>query len=171
MRTALATVLRGVASFLRLPQTARTQTELLRQADSIRDQLGKTVANIRTLNDTIDYEFGVDRRLHSHAGETILRAALTLVAFFWNQFAVLHSDQDRDFLTEPTLLQLRSTLADGMDAMAQSVARKTDLVTIQPEALIDHSLLTHPRYGEYVRNAIARFDELQNFVVQLKTQP
>jgi multidrug resistance protein MdtO len=58
-----------------------------------------------------------------------------------------------------------------MEAMAQSVAHKTDFATIQPKALIDHSLPTHPRYGEYVRNAIARFDELQNFVFQLKTQP
>ncbi len=96
---------------------------------------------------------------------------LTSVAFFWNQFAVLHSEQDRDFLTEPALSELRSMLAGGMDAMAQSVARKTDFETIEPEALIDHTLLTHPRYGEYVRNAIARFDELQNFVVLLKTQP
>ena len=55
--------------------------------------------------------------------------------------------------------------------MAQSVTHKTDFATIQPAALIDHSLLTHPRYGEYVQNSIARFDELQNFVAQLKNQP
>jgi multidrug resistance protein MdtO len=171
MRTTLATLLRAAASFLRLPQTARDFPDLLRQADSIRDQMGKRVADIRSMNDTIDYEFGVDRKLHERAGQTILRAALALVAFFWNQLSVLHSEQDRDFLTEPALLQLRSTLADGMDAMVQSVARKVDFVTIQPEALIDHALLTHLRYGEYVRNSIARFDELQNFVAQLKTLP
>ena len=130
MRTALAVILRGVARFLRLPQTARSRTELLRQADGIRDQMGKTVASIRTMNDTIEYEFGVDRRQHAHAGETILRAALTSVAFFWNQFAVLHSEQDHDFITEPALLQLRSALASGMDAMAQSVAHgRTSLLS------------------------------------------
>lgn len=171
MRTALAVILRGGASFLRLPQTARSKAELLRQADGLRDQMGKTVAGIRTMNDTIEYEFGVDRSQHAHAGETILRAALTSVAFFWNQFAVLHSDQDHDFLTEPALLQLRSTLASGMDAMAQSVAHKTDFAYVQAEALIDSSLLAHSRYGEYVQNSIARFDELQNLVAQLKNQP
>ena len=171
MRSALATTLRGGASFLRLPQTTHTHAELLHQADGLRDQLGKTVADIRSMNDTIEYEFGVDRQQHEHAGQTILRAALASVAFFWNQFAVLHSEQDRDFLTEPALLQLRSALASGMDAMAQSVVHKTAFTTVQPEALIDHPLLTHPRYGEYVRNSIARFDELQDFVVQLKNQP
>ena len=58
-----------------------------------------------------------------------------------------------------------------MDTMAQSVTRKTDFATIRPEAMIDQSLLTHPRYGEYVQNAIARFEELQNFAAQLRTQP
>lgn len=171
MRASLATILRGGANFLRLPQTTRTHAELLRQADGIRDQLGKTVANIRSMNDTIEYEFGVNRSQHEHAGQTILRAALILVAFFWNQLAVLHSNRDQDFLTDPALLQLRFALADGIDAMAQSAVRKTDFAAIHPEAVIDHALLTHPRYGEYVRNSIARFNELQNFIAQLKNQP
>jgi multidrug resistance protein MdtO len=171
MRGSLATILRGGAKFLRLPETANSHTELLHQADGLRDQIGKTVAGIRTMNDTIEYEFGVDRRQHGHAGEMILRAALTSVAFFWNQFAVLHSEKDRDFLTEPALHNLRSVMADGMEAMAQSVNRKNGFTNIQPEALIDNSLLTHPRYGEYVRHSIARFDELQNYVSQLQTQP
>jgi multidrug resistance protein MdtO len=171
MRAALATILRGAARFLRLPQTARNHADLLRQADAFRDQIGKTVAGIRSMNDTIEYEFGVDRQQHQHAGETILRAALALVAFFWNQFAVLHSDQDGDFLTEPPLVQLRSALADGIDAMAQSVTYKTEFATIQPEALIDHSALTHPRYGEYVRNSIARFRDIQSLVVDLQKLP
>src|SRR5271170_3803514 len=68
MRAALATILRGGASFLRLPQTARSEAELLRQADGFRDQIGKTVAGIRSMNDTIEYEFGVDRQQHKHAG-------------------------------------------------------------------------------------------------------
>jgi multidrug resistance protein MdtO len=171
MRSALATVLRGVAVLVRQSLTARAPGELFRLADSSRDQIGKTVAGIRTMNDTIEYEFGVDRSQHQHAGQTILRAALIAVAFFWNGYVLLHTEKDRDFLTEPALINLRSILADGMDAMALSVARKTEFTTVKPEALIDHSLLTHPRYGEYVRNAIARFDELQNFVVQLRTQP
>jgi multidrug resistance protein MdtO len=171
MRSALATILRGVAALLRQSMAARTSAEFLRPADSFRAQIGRTVADIRTMNDTIEYEFGVDRSQHQHAGETILRAALTAVAFFWNGYAVLHREQDRDYLSEPALINLRSILADGMDAMALSVGRKTEFAAIKPEALIDHSLLIHPRYGEYVQNSIARFNELQNFVVQLRTQP
>jgi hypothetical protein len=150
---------------------AHSHAELLRQADGLRDQIGKTVAGIRTMNDTIEYEFGVDRRQHEHTGEAILRAALATVAFFWNQFAVLHSERDRDFLTEPALSHLRSGLAEGMDAMARSVTTKTEFANIKPDVLIDPPLLDHSRYGEYVRNSIARFDELRNFVSQLQAQP
>ncbi len=171
MRGALANILRGSARFLRLPETTQRHDDLLRQADRVRDQLGKTIAGVRTMNDTIDYEFGVDRKQHKQAGDIILRAALSAVASFWNQFSILHNDQDGDFLTEPALRHLRSALADGIDTMAQSTLQKTDFAVIHPEALIDPSLLTHPRYGEYVRNSIARFDELQNFVIQLRTQP
>ncbi len=161
----------GSARFLRLPETAHSHDELLHQADGVRDQLGKTMAGVRTMNDTIEYEFGVDRTQHKHAGEIILRAGLAAVAFFWNQFAVLHNEQDRDFLTEPALRNLRSALADGLDAMAYSSIHKTDFVIIHPETLLDPSLLSHSRYGEYVQNSIARFDELQNLVVQLKAEP
>ena len=168
MRSSLGTILRGVAVLLR---QSRTTAEFLRPADSFRDLVGKTVANIRTMNDSIEYEFGVDRIQHQHAGDTILRASLTAVAFFWNGYAVLHREEDSDFLAEPRLIKLRSILADGMDAMAQSVTHKTDLAVVDTAALIDRSLLTHPRYGEYAQNAIARFGELQNFVVQLKTLP
>jgi multidrug resistance protein MdtO len=171
MRNSLATILRSIATLLRQAMTARSAAEFFRPADAFRDLVGKTVANIRTMNDTIEYEFGVDRVQHQHAGQTILRASLTAVAFFWNGYAVLHREQDRDFLSEPGLIHMRSILADGMDAMAQSVARKTDFAKVKPEAMIDQSLLTHPRYGEYVENSIARFNELQNFVIQLRTQP
>ncbi|MBB5341201.1 FUSC family protein [Tunturiibacter gelidoferens] len=171
MRSSLATILRGVGVLLRESTAARTTAEFLGPADSFRDLVGKTVASIRTMNDTIEYEFGVDRIQHQHAGDIILRASLTAVAFFWNGYAVLHREQDRDFLTEPGLIKMRAILANGMDAMAQSVVRKTDLARIEPAALIDGSLLTHPRYGEYVQNAIARFEELQKFVTQLRTEP
>jgi multidrug resistance protein MdtO len=171
MRSSLATILRSLAALLRQSMAARTTDEYLRSADSFRDLIGKTVASIRTMNDTIEYEFGLDRAQHQHAGDTILRAALTAVALFWNGYTVLHREQDRDFLTEPGLMHMRAILADGMDTMAQAVTRKTDFATIKPGAMIDQSLLTHQRYGEYVRNAIARFNEIQNFVAQLRTQP
>jgi multidrug resistance protein MdtO len=169
MRAALATILRGAARYLRLPETARNHADLLRQADSFRDQIGKTVAGIRSMNDTIEYEFGVDRSLHALTGQTIIRAALALVAFFWNQFAVLHREEDRDFLTQPELIAMRRTMAEGMDAMANAAVNKTQFAVIDSDSLVNSSLLTHPLYGEFARNSVARYQELELAVSDLRT--
>jgi multidrug resistance protein MdtO len=168
MRAALATILRGAARLLRLPQTTHSHADLLRQADSFRDQIGKTVAGIRSMNDTIEYEFGVDRSLHEFTGQTIIRAALALVAFFWNQFAVLHREQDLDFLTQPELVAMRRRMAEGMDAMANATTNKVEFTVTNRDSLVDHSFLIHPRYGEFARNSVDRYQELQVVVSHLK---
>lgn len=169
MRAALATVIRGAARFLRLPQTTHSHADLFRQADGFRDQIGKTVAGIRSMNDTIEYEFGVDRRLHAHTGEAIIRAAITSVAFFWNQFAFLHREEDRNFLTQPELIAMRSRMADGMDVMAKAVVSKTDFTMIDRDSLVDPSLLTNPLYAEFARNSVDRYQELELAVSHLRT--
>jgi multidrug resistance protein MdtO len=169
MRAALATILRGAALFLRLPQTARSHADLLHQADSFRDQIGKTVADIRSMNDTIEYEFGVDRSLHEITGQTILRAALTSVAFFWNQFAVLHREEDRDFLTQPELIAMRRRMSEGMDAMAYAAVNKTEFTMTDRDSLVNSSLLTDPLYGEFARNSVDRYQELELAVSHLRT--
>jgi multidrug resistance protein MdtO len=162
--------MRSEANFLRLIQTSMQHDELLRQADTLRDRIGKTVAAIRSMNEAVEYEFGVDRARHALSGQMIIAAALTSVAFFWNQFAVLHSEHNRDFLTQPALAQMRQQLAAEMDVMADAIVQKTEFTLAQPAAMLDSALLADPRYGEYARNSVARFDELQTIVSRLRTQ-
>jgi multidrug resistance protein MdtO len=71
MRHALAVILRDGAKLFRLPESAKQHAALPKDIDALRDQVGKTV---RTMNDTVEYEFGVDRELHVHSSQTILRA-------------------------------------------------------------------------------------------------
>jgi multidrug resistance protein MdtO len=170
MRSALAAVLLSEAKFLRLAKTSTSYEELQRDADQLRDQVGKTVAGIRTMNDTVEYEFGVDREEHLRSGKMILQAALASVAFFWNQFAVLHSPRARDFLTQPELSEMRHKMADGLDAMAGSVVQKTAIVDDRSAEALDASLLASPRYGEYARNSVDRFRELQSLIADLQTR-
>jgi multidrug resistance protein MdtO len=96
----------------------------------------------------------------------IIGTALTSIALFWNQFAFLHREQDIDFLTQPALGEMRHNLADRIDAMATAVVEKTPLpVTSTP--IVDTSLLHDSRYGEYVRNSVARYEELRAAVSNL----
>ena len=167
MRRAFVGILRGEARLLRIFESSAPHGVRLRQVDGLRDQIGKTIAGLRTMNDTILYEFGVDREAHSRQGESILRAALKAVPFFWNQLAVLHNEQDRDFLAEPGLIEMRRRIAVQLDAMSDAVTRETKFTLVDPATLVDPSLLTNPRYGEYARNTVAAHEELQTGVAAL----
>ncbi len=167
MRRAFVSVLRGEARLLRIFESTAPHTARLQQVDALRDQIGKTVAGLRTMNDTIVYEFGVDRDQHGREGETILQVALKAVPFFWNQLAVLHNEQDQDFLAEPGLIAMRRGIAAHLDAMAQAVAERSTFPSMNAESLVEPSLLRSPRYGEYVRQTVAAHQELQTGVAAL----
>jgi multidrug resistance protein MdtO len=167
MRHALAVVLRAGARLFRLPEAATRGTDVFKEADALRHQVGKTVADIRTMNDTVEYEFGVDREPHIQLSQTILRAALTAVALFWNQAVFLQNKRDRDLLNEPRLAELRSKLAATMDDMANAVAQTKAFVAPDLSQFVDASLLANSRYKEYVQNALTRIQELQDYVLNI----
>jgi len=164
MRHSLAVILRDGAKLFRLPEGPSRRDEVFKKAEGLRDQVGKTVAAIRTMNDTVEYEFGVDREPHIHLSQTILRAALTAVALFWNQTVFLHNKRDRDLLIDPRLVDLRHKLATTMDNMANAVVQTRPFDAPDPSQFVDASLLVNPRHKEYAQNAFTRFRELQDYV-------
>lgn len=168
MRAELAHILRTEAKFLRLAEAAGQPDTLMTQADALRDQIGKTVSGIRTMSEVVEYEFGVDIKQHLRASETILSAALTSVAFFWNQFAVLHKERDRDYLVNPALRAMRHKMAIGLEAMADSITKKTTFEEISRSDAVDPSVFASPRYKEYAQNSIDRYEELQALVANLR---
>jgi multidrug resistance protein MdtO len=167
MRQTLSTVLRSGATLFESVQTVKQHSELLRQMDALRDRVGKNIAALRTLNETVEYEFGLDRELHVLSSEMILRAGITAAALFWNQLAVLHSETDIGFATEPRLTELRQKLGEHLDAMADAVVQKTTFSPEYAATLTTTDLLEDPHYGEYARNTVARYEELQAFTSAL----
>ncbi len=175
MRRSLASILRNEANLFRTELAAPPREELIQQTDTLRDHIGKTMAAIRTMNDTVEYEFGLDRQMHMETAHEILRAALTAVALIWNELAVLHKEEDADFLTDPNLVDLRRKLVEKMDELVASVLQEPAASTQQevrespsPDlASTCSATLEHPRYGEYAQNTIARYRELQSLVAGL----
>jgi multidrug resistance protein MdtO len=175
MRQSLASILSNEAALFNTELIAPPHEELIRQTDTLRDHIGKTMAAIRTMNDAVEYEFGVDRQRHMETSETILRAALTAVALIWNELAVLHEQEDEDFLVNSDLVELRRKLKQHLDALVASVLQEVRLedsgISIKsgpPD--VKAELLNHPRYGEYTQNTIARIRELQSIVAGLETK-
>jgi multidrug resistance protein MdtO len=169
MRRALSSVLKGEAELFRLVESGAQRAELRHRADALRDYIGKTIASLRTMAEAVDFEFGVNREEHLRASQMIIEAALSAAALFWNQLTFLHYEQDLDFFKEPGLADMRCKIAAHLDEVAQSVVTKTTLQIAPVGSLVDAALLASPRYGEYARNSIARYEELEADIACLST--
>lgn len=170
MRQTLAAVLQSGAALMKLSETVPQQDELVQQTDALRDRVGKNIAALRVLNDTVQFEFGVDRESHARSGDMLVRTAVTAAALFWNQLATLHNEEERDFILEPDLIALRHQIATQLEAMAVAVVQKNSLPEVSSASFVSESMVESPRYGEYVRNTIARYEELHDFTTMLQAQ-
>jgi len=162
MRRSFASVLQNEAKLFRLDER---DGALLPRADELRDEVGKTVAALRSMNDAVAYEFGTNRERNVRASEVMVRGALTAVAMFWNQLAVLHNENDDDFIHDPDLIELRDTLASTLEVMANAVVEEKAYVPAPIDNFARRPLSA--RYKEYVQNAVERFQELQTIVTSL----
>jgi multidrug resistance protein MdtO len=167
MRNGLASVLRADAELLRLVDVPNDHRRILGNADGLRDRIGKTMAALRSLNDVVAYDFGTNREEQIREGETILRAAFNAVGLFWNQLSVLHSEQDRDFLTDPGLIVMRRRLSQAMDSMAEAVVQGIRFSPVDMTPLADPSLVTSPRFDEYTGNTFRQYGDLEAIICTL----
>lgn len=167
MRRALDTVLHNGGKLFRLPETVDKDLSVYKEADTLRDRAGKLIADLRTMNDTVEYDFGVDRELHLRLSETILRASLIAIALFWNQMVYLHRTSDRDMLENPELIEMRHKMAAAMEMMGDAIREKKTFSAPDPAEFIVPSAVANPRYREYAQTALARFRELQSYVEQI----
>ena len=170
MREALASALRDVRSLFRLCKDGRRHGALLRRAEILREEFGKKIANLQTLNDTVKYEFGKDRELHLRQSETMLRASLAAVALFWNELVVLNTPEDDDFFKDPELIAMRQTIAEHLEAMASAVVRSLPVPVVSPAAFVSPELDGNLLFGEYVRNALSRLGEVNDVINELDLQ-
>jgi multidrug resistance protein MdtO len=119
------------------------------------------------MSEVVEYEFGDDREQHIRSSELILQISITAAALIWNQVAVLRDEQGLDFLAEPGLVEMRRRLADRLNVLAEAVVRKTSWSEEHLGSFVSRHLLGSEHYGEYVRNTIARYEDLQTLASQL----
>jgi multidrug resistance protein MdtO len=65
---------------------------------------------------------------------------------------------------------MRRKLADHMNFMAEAIARKTGFPSQSSASLASPSLLNNEHNGEYTRNTIARYEDLQNLASALSRE-
>lgn len=165
MQRKLSSVVRNTAALLTLGNSGRTRDEDIRHADALRDQVGKTVAELGTLNDAAEFEFGSERQHEIDADHAILRAAFAAVAIFWNELAFFHSGDHEN--RDPLLIEMRRALAAELDHLAETLVHD-DASWSAPDCGFPHpDLFQQPIYGDYVRNTRDRFHELVSIISSL----
>ena len=88
---------------------------------------------------------------------------------FWNQFVVL-TNRDEGSLRDSDLLGIRRAYARELNVMANAVERRVTYLPVQDADLPDPATLDNSRYGEYARNVVNRFVELQREVHNLDAE-
>ena len=170
MRRGFATVLGLNADLFIKMNSTDTHATVLRYGDLLRDRVGKTIADLRSMNGSVPYEFGTNRPQQIQTGDMILRATLTTAALFWHQFAVLHTGGDSIYLTNAELRKMRSSVAQNLRAIAEAITHQTKVSVPHAASFISSDLLGDPQFGEYARNTAARYEELRNFANALNPQ-
>jgi multidrug resistance protein MdtO len=170
MRRGFATVLGLNADLFTRMNSTDSHATVLRYGDLLRDRVGKTIADLRSMNGSVPYEFGTNRTEQIQTGDTILRATLSTAALFWHQFAVLHTGADSVYLTNAELRKMRSSVAMNLRAMAQSITQQSTISVAHADSFISADLLSDPQFGEYARNTAARYEELRSFTNGLTPQ-
>ena len=170
MRRVLASVLTSGANLFLLIDDAKQRDRLLRETENLRDRLGKNISALRSMSEAVEYEFGVDREKHIRSSELMLQISITAAALIWNQVAVLHDEQNIEFFTDPGLVEMRQKLAGHMNSMAEAIARKMGFPAEISTTAANASLLDSEHNGEYTRNTIARFADLENLASALSRE-
>jgi multidrug resistance protein MdtO len=174
MRRAFASILHEESRLFQMELEALPHEQLIQQADVLRDHIGKTMAGIRSMNDVVEYEFGIDRERHMRAAQSILGAALTAVALLWNELAALRRG-DKEFIRNPELMEMRRAMRQDLEAFAVSVEQKNKLQDSAFPFIAGcegpcAELIADPHFGEYTQHTIDRIRELQTAVVYLESQ-
>ena len=167
MRLALARILHGEARLLKFVGSGIGPGELAPHIAALRHAGSADIEEIRTLHEAVLYEFGTEHEGHKAAGETILRAALSSGALLWNELAVLERRQDGDLRTSPRLLEIRTTLAGGLETLAQSVTESKAILPSLQESTFPTTNFLESREAEYAETMMSRYRDIESILATL----
>jgi multidrug resistance protein MdtO len=168
MRQALASVLHGEAQLLCVSGAEEQSPDLGSRIDGFRHDVSAKIAEIRSLNEAVLYEFGMSHEGHKIAGEVMLRAALTSGSLFWNELAVLERTQDRDMLKDEGLLNIRRAVAKRLETMAEAIAEQKPVGPFAGMGLDGEHLPPGAPETEYANTLLSRYKEVESILLNLK---
>jgi multidrug resistance protein MdtO len=166
MQEILASVLRKGAGAVSLSPTEDSVT-LQRRESELRRQISSDLTTLRSLDDTIEYDLGADRRYQSEVSDLIMQASLSVAALAWSQVLYIHD------LTEGNTVQpwVRSGLREAISADLQNLSVAVENGLEDPDGLPvvrpELSLEAEEGVTEYERMMVSRAQTVRSLVQAL----
>jgi multidrug resistance protein MdtO len=167
MRRAVVSVLKDGSRVVALIDAEVSFADYMNETERLRDRLGKQLSAVRTLDEAVEYEFGVDRAQLIRKSENLMQISITTVALVWNQASLLHKESNNEFLTRPELVNLRRQVAQGLSAMADALARNSSFDPSEFPSPLELTPIAGTLDLEYSRNTVARYNEVQGLAWSL----
>jgi multidrug resistance protein MdtO len=164
MRIVVASVLTDASQVIGIVDSSLSHADNLKESDRLRDRLGKQLSTVRTLNDAVEYEFGVDRDRHLRAGRILMEISMTAIALVWSHATLIDREEPGGSVSRPALVKLRQSVAQGLLLMAEALKEIPYALNAVAIPDLEDAAGATP---EYARNTVARFRELQSLALTL----
>jgi multidrug resistance protein MdtO len=114
MRRLLTTSLRLTADLLRLMNTPGDQGTKLVRGRILRYRMGKMTDQIRTENETVEYEFGPNHFAALDQANHIVNISFDTNSLFWEELAILYGGSDQEEQTNPEMVQVHRKISERL---------------------------------------------------------
>jgi multidrug resistance protein MdtO len=170
MRRLLTDSLRVTADLLHLMEAPGDRSATLIRGRILRYRMGKLVGQIRTENDTVEYEFGSNHAANLEHANRIVDISFDAASLFWEELAILYGDPDEEDLTNPEMIRIRREISASLLSLAGQLDDRKPVATAElgSDRLINDQ---GPALGRaYAQRAIRQYQKIETAVQFLLSQ-
>jgi multidrug resistance protein MdtO len=170
MRRLLITSLRLTADLLRLMNTPGDRGTKLVRGRILRYRMGKVTDQIRTENETVEYEFGPNHGAALDQANRIVNISFDANSLFWEELAILYGDSHQEEQTNPEMAHLRRRMSESLLSLAGQLDDRKSSVGGQLKTGGLSEGRDHTSGSPYARRAIAQYRKIERGIQDLLAQ-
>jgi hypothetical protein len=170
MSRLLATSLRLTADLLRLMNTPGDRGDKLVRGRILRYRMGKVTDQIRTENETVEYEFGPNHVAALDQANHIVNISFDTNSLFWEELAILYGDSDEEEQPNLEMVRVRRKISESLLSLAGQLDDRKSSVGGQLKTGGLSEGRDHPSGSSYARRAITQYRKIEWGVQNLLAQ-
>jgi multidrug resistance protein MdtO len=167
MRGTLARVLRHAAEVFRIDPASVTKDHPGTVELGLRRQISLELAEIRSLDETVEFELGLERLQLEHASDLVVETSLSVAALVWSYLSTLRNP-DRKIPEESGTTAVAQIVAGELQRMADSVDKRDRNSQQGPfTEAIQSAIFGRFSLDERTLHMLAHYDEVKKLIRRL----